>query len=290
MSQADAFEQAILANPEDITCRLAYADWLEERGDIRGEYLRVEAELAKDETGSQGHAMLRQRVDELRRRVDLAWGTTFGLIRITGIEDLVYYLRHFHRHWMESPGLEPASIPDDLPPGLALIYQELGGLVAMTDPSRNPFGTQDYLCGLTELRLIDGMTEFAGENQGNWTCRYPPGQEDPPVYSNAADVWESPRKGYLKVCDSLNHFLITLCLHEAVFSARCLWTVDDQSVPLPACRSLWMHRQYVYPDQDHSFVDLPGQDVLVMDEATYWVGSQSDTVPLLTRGSVRRIH
>src|SRR5262245_31478207 len=36
------FIQALLAAPEDLTLRLVYADWLEERGDPRGEYLRCQ--------------------------------------------------------------------------------------------------------------------------------------------------------------------------------------------------------------------------------------------------------
>jgi uncharacterized protein (TIGR02996 family) len=42
-----AFFQAILDNPDDRSLPLVYADWLEERGDPRAEFLRVQAELAK---------------------------------------------------------------------------------------------------------------------------------------------------------------------------------------------------------------------------------------------------
>jgi large subunit ribosomal protein L7/L12 len=39
------FLAAIQANPDDREAREVYADWLEERGDERGEYLRLEAQL-----------------------------------------------------------------------------------------------------------------------------------------------------------------------------------------------------------------------------------------------------
>jgi uncharacterized protein (TIGR02996 family) len=39
------FLEAIRAAPTDHTVRLVYADWLEERGDERAEYLRIQAEL-----------------------------------------------------------------------------------------------------------------------------------------------------------------------------------------------------------------------------------------------------
>jgi uncharacterized protein (TIGR02996 family) len=45
MSTENAFLQAIHDNPEDDTTRLVYADFLEERGDPRGEFIRLEVEL-----------------------------------------------------------------------------------------------------------------------------------------------------------------------------------------------------------------------------------------------------
>src|SRR5262245_27676174 len=38
---------AILADPEDETLRLVYADWLEEQGHPRGELIRVQYDLAR---------------------------------------------------------------------------------------------------------------------------------------------------------------------------------------------------------------------------------------------------
>ncbi|MCI0462063.1 MAG: TIGR02996 domain-containing protein [Gemmataceae bacterium] len=46
MNDEDAFLQAIRANPNDEQLRLVYADWLEEQGDPRAEYLRLDAALA----------------------------------------------------------------------------------------------------------------------------------------------------------------------------------------------------------------------------------------------------
>jgi uncharacterized protein (TIGR02996 family) len=42
MSDNAAFLKAILDNPDDDQLRLIYADWLEERGDPRGEFIRVQ--------------------------------------------------------------------------------------------------------------------------------------------------------------------------------------------------------------------------------------------------------
>ncbi len=40
MSEEQAFLRAILERPDDDAPKLIYADWLEERGDPRGEFLR----------------------------------------------------------------------------------------------------------------------------------------------------------------------------------------------------------------------------------------------------------
>lgn len=41
------FERAICRKPEDEELRLVYADWLEERGDSRGEFIRVQIEISR---------------------------------------------------------------------------------------------------------------------------------------------------------------------------------------------------------------------------------------------------
>jgi uncharacterized protein (TIGR02996 family) len=46
MTLDDAFLHEIIANPDDDTPRLIYADYLDERGDLRGEFIRVQVELA----------------------------------------------------------------------------------------------------------------------------------------------------------------------------------------------------------------------------------------------------
>src|SRR5262245_64243242 len=47
MTHDDAFLQAVVENPDDDAPRLMYADWLEERGDPRGEFIRVQVALAR---------------------------------------------------------------------------------------------------------------------------------------------------------------------------------------------------------------------------------------------------
>jgi uncharacterized protein (TIGR02996 family) len=44
MREDAAFLEAIVADPTDEAVRAVYADWLQERGDVRAEYLRLEEE------------------------------------------------------------------------------------------------------------------------------------------------------------------------------------------------------------------------------------------------------
>ena len=143
-----------------------------------------------------------------------------------------------------------------------------------------PFAAQDALVPLSQLKRVDGgMIEFAWENQGNWSCRCPPGPGDPPVYSNALDVWKSPSMGFQKVCDSLDHFLITLSLQEAVMSAPCLLTLDtstfDDALTIRP-EPLWLNGWFVGGEPTHSFYAVPGHDLLLMHYAGYWVGSHAE--------------
>lgn len=70
----DAFLQTIRENPDDDGPRLVYADWLEERGDPLGEFIRVQCELARIGDGeSPNLKSLRRREDELLRAHQWEW-------------------------------------------------------------------------------------------------------------------------------------------------------------------------------------------------------------------------
>src|SRR5215468_8406464 len=52
----EPFLETILENADDNAPRLVYADWLEEQGDPRGEFIRLQCELARleDDDGRAG--------------------------------------------------------------------------------------------------------------------------------------------------------------------------------------------------------------------------------------------
>jgi uncharacterized protein (TIGR02996 family) len=71
MSDEQAFLHSLLANPSDDTLRLVFADWLNEHGDPRGTFLRVE--VAFHQAGEAARADLRERLHQARRGLDARW-------------------------------------------------------------------------------------------------------------------------------------------------------------------------------------------------------------------------
>src|SRR5262245_36768489 len=61
------------ANPEDDGPRLVLADWLEEHGDPRGEFVRLQVNLAKLEPDDPAAAPAQRCHDELQQRYEPAW-------------------------------------------------------------------------------------------------------------------------------------------------------------------------------------------------------------------------
>jgi uncharacterized protein (TIGR02996 family) len=68
-----ALLRTILQDPEDEGARLVYADWLEERGDPRGEFLRSESALAGLPRHDSRFAPLLARCEVLAASVDRTW-------------------------------------------------------------------------------------------------------------------------------------------------------------------------------------------------------------------------
>jgi uncharacterized protein (TIGR02996 family) len=76
MADERAFLAAILESPDDDSTKLVYADWLEERGDPRGEYLRlmVQARRQRAVTPEQRrHQKLSTQLAALRTRQAEDW-------------------------------------------------------------------------------------------------------------------------------------------------------------------------------------------------------------------------
>jgi uncharacterized protein (TIGR02996 family) len=81
--EESGFLQAIADNWDDDVARLVYADWLEERGDVRGEFLRLECRLAKRSPGDRRCRRIRDRLRRIARTQDPHWLRSVCRVRDT---------------------------------------------------------------------------------------------------------------------------------------------------------------------------------------------------------------
>jgi uncharacterized protein (TIGR02996 family) len=74
MSESAAFLAAIREHPDEDGPRLVYADWLDEQGDPKGEFIRVQCERARRDPDDPRQAALAWREEELLDPHTVAWG------------------------------------------------------------------------------------------------------------------------------------------------------------------------------------------------------------------------
>src|SRR3954451_22388779 len=80
MTEERDFLDAIADAPDDDDLRLIYTDWLDERDDPRGEFIRVQIELARWPEDAPERAGLAAREHELRTKYLPSWlGPLWGL-------------------------------------------------------------------------------------------------------------------------------------------------------------------------------------------------------------------
>jgi uncharacterized protein (TIGR02996 family) len=78
MPDDDAFLRAVLADPDDDEPRLVYADWLEERGDVRGEFIALQCRLARLRAADPARPAMAARARQLRRAHGRDWAGPLG--------------------------------------------------------------------------------------------------------------------------------------------------------------------------------------------------------------------
>src|SRR5438034_3143207 len=78
MNSEDAFVQAIQNDPLDAALKLVFADWLEERGDIRSEFLRLEVELSRLQVNHERFESVRSKHRTAYDRCDPVWAQQLG--------------------------------------------------------------------------------------------------------------------------------------------------------------------------------------------------------------------
>jgi uncharacterized protein (TIGR02996 family) len=68
-----ALESALAAEPDDLGAHMAYADWLTEHGDPRGEFIQVQLALEDPKRSARERERLRRREQELREAHEREW-------------------------------------------------------------------------------------------------------------------------------------------------------------------------------------------------------------------------
>jgi uncharacterized protein (TIGR02996 family) len=92
--------EAILQSPDDITPRLIYADWCDEQGDPRGEFIRIQCELAAYEGLPVKVRHLKAREAELWKQNRRAWnGEIHRRLAATPLKNRVDSRRGLIRTW-----------------------------------------------------------------------------------------------------------------------------------------------------------------------------------------------
>jgi uncharacterized protein (TIGR02996 family) len=82
VNQNEAFIADIVAHPEDPSVRLIYADWLEEHGDPRADYLRTQAELIRHRENPELRQQFQERLRVLRPQLDSEWVARLDRTRV----------------------------------------------------------------------------------------------------------------------------------------------------------------------------------------------------------------
>ncbi len=106
MTDQDAFIRAIVEDPADITPRLIYADWLEERGHPRAEFIRVQCELDDNWPGiicfqcKKTNKENRSKYcgDGSNKDYPHRWETSLRTVTLRNREREL--LHHYARHWV----------------------------------------------------------------------------------------------------------------------------------------------------------------------------------------------
>jgi uncharacterized protein (TIGR02996 family) len=154
VSDDKEFLRAIIADPDDAALRLVYADWLEERGDPRSDFLRVQSALATLPPGDRRRAGLQAWLGELRQDIDPKWR---AVIELRLPEDLVEFLAA-GKQLEYDPALCEAGVVTLMPlPDLKLERFPMG---TSRFWDRDPHFPEDHSYLVLGVDLVASCTDF----------------------------------------------------------------------------------------------------------------------------------
>jgi uncharacterized protein (TIGR02996 family) len=229
----EAFLRAVADDPTDETTRLVYADWLDERDDPRGEYIRLQVEIERTAPHTDRYVALRTRLKALRGHIDSIWVEAMGYRprhrplfatlpearqnRWCLVEE---FIEVWHGPVRPEDGYSEAELQAaeqrlgcKLPAALREWY-------ALAGRRQEAWSHQDHLVTLDRLQIFpdSDILIIRYENQGceQWGIRAADlGQDDPPVIEVEADVQSSP---------TITAFACLVLLYEVKFASGVFWT------------------------------------------------------------------
>jgi uncharacterized protein (TIGR02996 family) len=239
MSEEDAFLHAVRASPADTDLRTVYADWLDEHGDPRGEYLRLECELASRSETSPSRSneaqirRLRKRLFKLRPTMDNDWLAQMGYrLRLLAaptarerMDELARFVEFWYGPRKPAYGEPPERLKKPaLPYPLARFYAFAGRWPspdpATTDPDHFFYVGEGghHLWPLDLLKVLrGGRLRFFMEYQGDFTGLTLLKEKDPPVWIRSSWSGKEEGRGTKQASNSLSRFLITHCLMASLY-------------------------------------------------------------------------
>jgi len=152
----EPFLETILEYPDDDAPRLVYADWLDEQGDPRGEFIRVQCELAKldqeepraDELRDRENALLNLHGEKWRAEIP-EWARAKCEFRRGFIEEVTLWRSDVFAELKILPAVAPVR---------RLVLEEIAGKMS-------EFRLSAAMEFATELCFLDSRFEFADLRQ-----------------------------------------------------------------------------------------------------------------------------
>jgi len=159
MSRDEGFLRAIRDNPDDDGSRLVYADWLEEHGDERGEFIRLQCALATMPTDDPQRPELETRQKQLLGDQKFRWDR----LRPEWVGPLSELVQgwEFHRGFVEDVSLPARTF---LTQADVLFRLSTVRYVHLTQAGEHvrALAASPHLAQLTTLDLFDNLIGDAG--------------------------------------------------------------------------------------------------------------------------------
>jgi uncharacterized protein (TIGR02996 family) len=242
-----ALEKALLAHPDEVAAHSAYADYLIEAGDPRGEFIQVQLALEDENRPKSDRDALRKREKALLKKHGPEWLCELGrfLVGEWSGEDKPYHYR-FARGWLETVRTLP--VPDALVETLARSPEArlLRRLEIVYDMRYHAFEFDQFIAKLNEHLTEDEQLDeeaFYMDDPGNLVVplagsphltnlrvlKYGFSDDHPrgPSHSTMVSPFGSKAEEFLDVlskCPRLEELYLNTDLHpiDAVFSSELL--------------------------------------------------------------------